>query len=212
MEPRAPWETGGIRRSRTGLETPLSGRLIGENKALIFAPPQWYEALMAVCLFGGLLAGILTSLGIMPLAFFQAAPWLGWAIMLAGAWAFLSSDRLIVNLKTQTWVRQEGGLLRFRVGRGSVSELDALVVVVENAALMGVATGASGVFRVVLHWKGQRQPPLVLDRLDAQVPAGMPAGQAAGPLFSKASFYGKILGLPVYDNTQQYSGAPLRPF
>lgn len=214
LEPRGHWEGLSSPRSKTGLETPLEGRMVGE-KALVFAPPRWYEGLMAACVGGGLVIIAGSFLGIdWPRGLtLLNQHWLGWAVLAAGIWAFLSTERMVCSLRSRTWIRQEGGILRTRITRGSFDQLDALVVRAENKDLtQGVMGSHLAAFRIVLHWKGQSQPPLVLDRLDTDVPTGYPLSQGAAPLFGKATVYGRVLGLPIYDNTQQFSGAPQRPF
>ncbi|MCG9896003.1 MAG: hypothetical protein MH204_11070 [Fimbriimonadaceae bacterium] len=158
---------------------------------------------MAACLFGGPLLFVARWTGL-PLPPVLAHAWLGWALLGAGIWALLSSERLVVNLRQKSWTRQEGSLAAVRVTKGPLDELDALVVTVRPNP-----SGGGVIYDLVLHWKLARRPPLPLERMPLRLPGGMPTQAGAGPLVAKAADYGAWMGLPVYDNTQAFSGSPV---
>lgn len=165
---------------------------------------------MGICLAGGGLQAILASAGLMPYVLFLPMPWVGVAVFLAGVWALLSTERLIVNLGEGVYVRQETGLTGLRPRRGKIGEFDALVVVAQDVALSsGVSRTAA--IRIVLHFKGAQQPPMVLTRQDFTIPAAGLVGAAAQPLISKAVIYASAMGIPVYNNADQFSSSPIPP-
>lgn len=189
-------------RSRTGLEVPIQGRLIRE-RILFFGPPAWHDALVALCLAGGLFMSVSALLGHAFLHF-----WFGPAVMLAGLWGLLSTERLAVNLQKGTYHLQVHP--RWKVQTGSTAEWDALNVVAERRDLpgLGSSSSASVVFHLVLHYKGGRRAPMVINRLSAPVPHGYPLESAAQPLIAQASAYGRLMGLPVYLSLGGFSPNP----
>ncbi len=195
-------EGWGQRARRTGLEVPIQGRLIRES-VLFFGPPAWHDALVALCLAGGLFLSLATLIG-QPFLHF----WLGPAILFAGLWGLLSTERLAVNLRKGTYHLQLHP--KWMVLKGTISEWDALNVVAERRDLPGLGSmsSASVVFHLVLHYKGGRRPPMVLSRLSASVPHGCPLEQAAQPLVSQASAYGRLMGLPVFLSLGGFSPNP----
>lgn len=187
---------------RTGLEVPIQGRLIRE-RILFFGPPAWHDALVALCLAGGL---FLTISALAGSPFLHL--WLGPAVMLAGVWGLLSTERLAVNLKKGSYHLQLHP--KWKVQAGSISEWDALNIVAERRDLpgLGSASSASVVFHLVLHYKGGRKAPMVVSRLSASVPHGYPLESAAQPLIAQASAYGRMMGLPVYLSLGGFSPNP----
>ena len=151
-----PGRSLGPPRRKAGLETPLVGRFGRENRRLIFAPPAWYEALVVICLAGW------------PVLIFLMLPsWgtLAWPIGLAvggaGLWGALSNERLVCDLTARTYARLEGQGLRKRVTRGSLDDLDAIVLMSEVLPFSAGATRPV-IYRLVLHWKAARQPASAL--------------------------------------------------
>lgn len=195
-------EGSGFSGRRSGLEVPIKGRLIRESH-LFFGPPAWHDALVFACISGGAILSFSALLG----AFFLH-PWLGPAVFLAGLWGLLSTERLVVNLKTGVYHLQIQP--KWRVVRGQISEWDALNVVAENRGLPGISSGASWsvVYHLVLHWKGGRRAPMVLQRLSASVPVGYPLEPGAAPLVAEASTFGRLMGLPVYLSLGGFSPNP----
>ncbi len=195
-------EGGGLFGRRSGLEVPIQGRLIRET-VLFFGPPAWHDALVFACLAGGAALSLSALIG-----FFFLHPWVGPAVFLAGLWGLLSTERLVVNLKTGTYHLQVQP--RWKIIKGSISEWDALNIVAENRGLPGLSPGSSWsvVYHLVLHWKGGRKAPMVLQRLTASVPVGYPLEPAAQPLTAQASVFGRLMGLPVYLSLGGFSPNP----
>ncbi len=195
-------EGRGIAGRRPGLEVPIQGRLIKES-ILFFGPPAWHDALVFACLGVGAALALAALAGAVFLHF-----WVGPAVFLAGLWGLLSTERLVVNLKTGVYHLQVQP--RWKVARGSISEWDALNVVAENRGLPGISDGSSWsvVYHLVLHWKGARKPPMVLQRQSAVVPAGCSLETAAQPLVTQASSFGRLMGLPVYLSLGGFSSNP----
>lgn len=197
-------------RFKIGLETPLVGRFVGEDKRLVFAPPRWYENLVLACLVGGLYVFFSSSFGlgldwlIVPSWRF----WVGLAVAFGGAWATLSNERMTCDLKARAFVRWEGkGPFRKR-STGRLSDLDAVVVLAENRL---IPTGPGVVYRIVLHWKQARHPLLVVGQQVCPLMPGMPLNHGAGPSLGLAHRYATALGLPLFDNTHFHSPEPLKP-
>ena len=90
--------------------------------------------------------------------------------------------------------------------QGSIAELDAIVLISEPNSRMinGAIT-----YHLVLHWKGERQPPLVLQQDTRALPGGQPLNYAAAPLLATGMGYAKALGLPFYDNSHFPSANPV---
>lgn len=199
---QAGTEGSGFSGRRPGLEVPIQGRLIRET-ILFFGPPAWHDALVFSCLAIGASLSLAALAGIVFLHF-----WFGPAVFLAGLWGLLSTERLVVNLKTGVYHLQVQP--KWQVVRGSVSEWDALNVIAENRGLPGISAGAtvSVVYHLVLHWKGARKPPMVLQRLAANVPVGQPLDVSAQPLVVQASSFGRLMGLPVYLSLGGFSPNP----
>jgi hypothetical protein len=165
---------------------------------------------MGLCLAGGALQAILAWAGLMPYILFLPMPWVGVAVFFAGVWALLSTERLIVNLGEGVYVRQETGLAGLKPRRGRVEEFDALVVVAQDVAL-SAGLSRTAAIRIVLHFKGVAQSPMVLTRQDFSIPAAGLVGFAAQPIISRAVIYASAMGIPVYNNADQFSSSPIPP-
>ncbi len=205
MHPNAEGLPPVRRRTKAGLETPLRGRFVGEDRRLAFGPPAWYDRLVAACLFGG---PALTVHGVMgnPLGFGPdpgVTWWLGLAVAGAGLWALLSAERLVCDLRARRYTRVEGRGVVGRVSQGSLDELDALVLLAQPGPVVR--------YRLVLHWKGAARPLLVVEREDHRLPIGAPIGAMAGSLQAKGVRYARALGVPLYDNAHFASPEPLPP-
>ena len=215
-EPRRSEASGFGSRFKVGLETPLRGRFVGENKKLIFAPPHWYEVLVRVCIIGGIVASLLSFLGII----FQAegygfVRWVGLAVAAAGIWAYLSNERLVCDLVNRNYLRREGRGAFQRQSKGSLNELDALVLLAGHGLpgkFMGPLVPVNLVtYRLVLHWKGSRHPLLVVEQFDVDLPNGAPINHRAGHLVTLGSRYAASLQIPFFDNSYFISPDPLAP-
>ena len=193
-----------VRRRKSGLETPLVGRFYREGRVLVFAPPLWYDILVIGCIAGGAL-------------FTLAFLWDGgeqWqlftsvAVALAGLWALASNERMICDIRKGTYTRFEGGGIAKHLVRGSLSELDALVLTSEQYAPGAVLT-YSVLYRLVLHWKGARQPPLPVEKEQCFLPPGAVLNQGAGSMLARGAAYAKALDVRYYDNSHLYGKSPV---
>ena len=206
-ESRSGGEGGAFRPLRKiGLETPLVGSFWGEDKRLVFAPPRWYQALVSGCLAFGVMVSLGAYLGWEWVPFFQAGAWLGPAVFLAGVWAVLSMEYVAFDLKSRTYFRREGEGLIKRTRRGSVIEIDAVVVYCEQYPLTLV--GGLVVYRTVVHWKNASLPLLVTEREQSSIPPGEPLNHGAGAICFRAQRYAKALGVAYFDNSYFHSRAP----
>lgn len=131
---------------------------------------------------------------------------MGPAVFFAGLWGQLSSERMTIDLRKKTYARREGQGVFKRIIRGSVSELDAVVALTEVSALYPGAV----IYRLVLYWKGNRWPLLILDRQNT-ISTGGQLNSSAGTIVAKGARYAQLLQISFYDNTYFASPEPLRP-
>jgi hypothetical protein len=191
------------------LETPLYGRFVGENRRLVFAPTGPYHALVRASVIGGFVMAVLGlafGVGFVNLPFYPA--WwlyLGLAVAGAGALGALSLRSVVFDLRERTYRRREGPGLFPATSRGSINELDAIVLIAEPNArlLMGGVT-----YHLVLHWKGARLHPLVLQQDTRVLPGGQPLNAGSAQLLQLGMRYAAALGLPIYDNSHFPSKNP----
>lgn len=175
------------------LETPTRGRYSRE-RYLIFEPEPIYMALVYACIFGGL-------------AFFAySQSWIPLAVAAAGIWGHFSVVRMRFDLRNRTYVRQQGPGLIPRRWRGSIDELDALVVVAEPGF-----SGGGVKYHLVLHWKQGRAPLMVLETVVSSAPPHQLQVGGVG-LVRRTNQFGQSLRLPVYDNTHFPSPCPVPVF
>jgi hypothetical protein len=134
--------------------------------------------------------------------------WVMIGALLAGAagLAAASLQSITFDLKERVYTRRQGPGMFPRVTRGPISNLDAVVAISEpNQRLqaMGVT------YHLVLHWKGQAEPLMVLQQDSRQMVSGQPLNIAAAQLVAQGAAYAKALGLPFYDNTSFASKCPV---
>ncbi|MCA0360543.1 MAG: hypothetical protein LCH41_05770 [Armatimonadetes bacterium] len=202
--PQVAWS-----RSKNGLETPLSGRIWRETR-LIFAPPTWYDILTIGCLVFGAVVFFLSFTstvigGFGPWIFI----WLGPVVFLAGLWGQLSSERMTCDLRGRRYTRREGQGVFKRFAAGGLDELDALVLMAElGPSVLGA--GATVTYRLVLHWKGNRMPLLIVEQGTYSIMHGSPINSSAGKLAQQGALYARLLQIPFYDNSYYHSPEPLR--
>jgi hypothetical protein len=209
MERRGVEGAGGLWRWRRkgGLETPLGGRFLGEAKWLLFSPPIWYDVLVVACIIGGPVMALLGPRFGWPIVGFQPnAFWVGTTVCLAGLWGALSSERMTCDLRNRTYSRLEGQSLGKRLTRGSLAELDAVVLYAEEypVALMGRTV----IYRLVIHWKGNKEPLLVVDRESHSIGGG-PLNSGAARIAQRGTRYAQALGVSFYDNSYFHRPAPV---
>lgn len=205
-EPRGPEGMApGRMRRKVGLEMPLRGRLIGEDRGIVFGPPLWHDALVLGCLLGGPVLGVGGFLRLIPFPF-----WIGFAIGLAGLWAYLSAERITIDLRARTYTRREGDGPFKRSTKGSLDELDALVLQTEQYPVPTL-TGRLVIYRLVLYWKHQRQPLLVAAREEKTLASSAALNSGAGRLLHEGSRFARAMNLPFYDNSHFHSPSPLPP-
>lgn len=199
-------------RSKLGLETPLSSRLVRETR-IVVAPPRWYDFLTwASIIFGGLLFLLaLTGNGFL---FFPSYVliWAGPLVAFAGVWGQLSSERMTLDLKTRMYARREGQGLFKRIIRGQLAELDAIVILAEHDYRATAIIGQQITYRLVLYWKSNRQPLLIMDSQTATLLGGQPVNSHSGNLAQKGNTWARLIQLPFYDNSYFLSQEPLKPF
>lgn len=200
----------GLSRTKLGLETPLRGRFWRENKRLLFAPPLWYDWFVLVVVVTGALAAFLGY-------FAQILPWLyptwwlftGIAVCVAGVLGYVSTERMTIDLRQRTYTRREGSGLLKRVTRGSLNDIDA-VVLQASENLTPSLLGRTVIYRLVLFWKNGREPLLVCEQFPAAIPVGAAINAGAGHLFQKGQRYAQEMKLPFYDNSHFHSADPQR--
>ncbi|MCH8978654.1 MAG: hypothetical protein IH945_05355 [Armatimonadetes bacterium] len=196
-------------RKKIGLETPLVGRFWGEDKRLVFTPPTWYQLLVLGCFIFGTLAGLGGLFGWGWVPQMQIGVWLGPVVLLAGVWALLSMEYAMFDLKARTYFRREGRGLFKSSRRGSLADVDAVVLLCENYPYS--VAGRIVIYRIVVHWKHAKDPLLVTERTQAAIPPGAPLNHCAQPMAVRAQRYAGALGVPFYDNSYFHSPAPQPP-
>ncbi|RYG48727.1 hypothetical protein EON79_03615 [bacterium] len=190
------------------LETPLYGKFQGERR-LAFLPPAIYLALVRICMGGGALMivyGLFFEVGAFYPEWWQM---IGFLVALAGVLASFALQSVTFDLRERTYVRRQGPGLFPSMTRGRLDELDAVVLISEpNSRLM-----AGGVtYHLMLHWKGVKEPPMVLQQDTRVLPSGMPLNHGAAQILTVGSRYAKALGVSFYDNSHFPSANPVLPF
>jgi hypothetical protein len=188
------------------LETPLYGKFYREDTKLVFAAPLPYHVLVRLCIGGGTLMCVYGLLS--PYTPIYPVWWMvvGLLVIVAGVLAALSLQSVTFDLRERFYVRRQGPGLFPKMMRGPLSDLDAIVLIAEPDPLM-IHRGVT--YHLVLHWKGQRQPPMVLQQDTRQVPQGQPMNIASQQLLMRGVRYSKALGLPFYDNSHFASKCPV---
>jgi len=195
------------------LETPLFGRFQGEGRRLVFAAPVVYHGLIRGTVGAGCL---MILIGLTGDNFgFSATWWLlvGTLLVLAGVAAAYSLVSISFDLKEKIYRRRQGPGLFPKQTVGSLSHLDAIVLIAEpNSRLMpGGIT-----YHLVLHWKvrpetqGQPGEPLMVLQSDSrQLVPGQPLNISAQQLLQLGLKYSQAIGVPFYDNSHFASKCPI---
>jgi hypothetical protein len=196
------------------LATPLSGRFIGENRKLVFAPPEWYFWLIYAT---GIAALVFLGFG---LGAFRSESFLlnnppvcmltGALLALAALFAFVSLERITFDLRERIYRRWFGRSFLPGYAHGRLDELESIVVMAQELPFSPKYPGRTGVYRIVMVWKGGKLPLLVGE--ESYAPLGVqPLAAGAAPTLQRAASFGRALGVPVYDQTAVSSGHPV-PF
>jgi hypothetical protein len=179
------------------LETPLFGRFQGEGRKLAFLPPAIYLTLVRVVAIAGVIFFLNGSLFWFPM--FYPAWWhlVGVLLLGAAALASLSLHSVVFNLKEGTYRRRQGPGMFPKTTVGSLKNLDAVVLIAEpNASL--VLNGVT--YHLVLHWKNQAEPSMLLQSDTRSLGTGQPLNAAAANIQQVGIRYAQSLGVPFYDN------------
>jgi len=196
-------------RNKGGLETPLAGRIWRETR-LIFAPPTWYDTLTYACLVFGVIAFFGSFLGLNILILGpEVLVWTGPLVFVSGLWGQLSSERMTCDTRAKSYARREGQGLFKRIIKGSLAELDAIVLLAEQDPTPTLG-GQMVVYRLVLHWKHNKEPLLIIGTERHVLSTGMNLNAKAGRIAQNGNRWASILGLPFYDNSYFHSPEPLR--
>ena len=192
------------------LETPLYGRFIGENRRLVFAPTGPYVALVRTCVIAGAAAAVLGL--VTPIVGIQLPIYQEWWVLtgamvcLAGVAAAFAIELVVFDLRERTYRRRQGPGLFPRTARGRLSDLDAVVLISEPNSRM---LNGGITYHLVLHWKQQREPALILQQDTRIVPPGHPINAGAGAIHQRGTQYATALGLPFFDNSHFPSANPV---
>lgn len=192
------------------LETPLFGRFQGENKRLVFSAPSMYHTLIRGC-WGAGAFGVLFGLSTPALgveAPFYPAWWVGTGVLvaLAATAASFSLASISFDLKERHYRRRQGPGLFPKLTTGSISSLDALVLISEPRPQV-IAGGVT--YHLVLHWKSQAEPPMVLQQDTRSIPPGQPLNMGAQQLLQLGLRYAQSIGIPFFDNSHFASKCPV---
>jgi len=194
-------------RRKSGLETPLVGRFYREGKILVFAPPLWYDILVSACI----ISGVVLTLSFLVAGGEPYELFVSIAIACAGLWALASNERMICDLGKRTYTRFEGSGLGKHLVRGPLSDLDALVLTTEQYAVAAVVRNVV-IYRLVLHWKGIKHPPLPIEKEKHSIPVQAPLNHSAGFLLARGSTFAQALGIRYFDNSHMYGKSPVPAF
>ncbi len=196
------------------LATPLSGRFTGENKRLVFAPPEWYFWLIyataiagAVCLAYGL--GGLTSdaflLNNPAVCRLTAA-----LLLLAAFFAYVSLERITIDLGERRYRRWFGRAFLPSYAFGKLDELESVVLTAEDKPFAPGHAGRTAAYRIVLVWKGMKLPVMVAEECFVPLAPHHALNAGAANSWQRAQSFAQALGLPMIDHTHVSSPHPTK--
>lgn len=173
-------------------------------------PPTPYQMLLKGTLIGGP--------GMILFGFFQQATgfdgpftsewWIvtGIAVFLAGVAAAFSLPSIAFDLGERHYKRRQGPGMFQTLRHGSVNELDAIVLIAEpnSRYLAGGVT-----YHLVLHWKGEAQPIMVLQQDTRLLVPGQPLNLGAQQLLTVGLRYAQAIGIQFFDNSHFASKCPV---
>jgi len=141
-------------------------------------------------------------------AYFYQQWWLmiGALVVMAGILAALSLQSITFDLKERFYRRRQGPGFLPRGTHGSLNDLDAVVLLAEPNSRM-ITGGVT--YHLVLHWKNNKEPLMVLQQDTRQVAPGQPLNYAATQLLNQGMAYARALNLPFYDNSHFPSKCPV---
>jgi hypothetical protein len=131
---------------------------------------------------------------------------IGLFVLLAGVAAAFSLTSITFNLQERHYRRRQGPGLFNTLRVGNMNDLDALVLVSEPNTLV---PGGGVTYHLVLHWKGEAQPIMVLQQDTRMLPPGQPLNTFAHQLLSEGLRYAQALGVPLYDNSHLAAKCPV---
>lgn len=189
------------------LETPLVGRFQGEGRRITFSAPAPYHALVRGTALLGVAMVLATALPV-ELPIYTTWWWMvGTLLILAAVAAAFSLQMISFDLRERTYRRRQGPGLIPRFSRGKLDELDAIVILADPRP--GIPPTVT--LHMVLHWKGSREPIMVLQREVHGLPAGQAMNANAGPILQAGMRYAQALGVKFFDNSYFASPCPV-PF
>ncbi len=192
------------------LETPLYGKFQREGRRLVFGAPDLYHQLIKGVASTG---AAMVVYGLYCTAFGLATPmfpmwWILIGAMLLGAagLAAASLQSITFDLGERVYVRRQGPGFLPRISRGPLSALDAIVAIAEPNSRM-IHGGVT--YHLLLYWKGQQEPLMVLQQDTRQLPMGQPLNVGAAQLLEQGARFASALAVPYHDNTQFASKCPV---
>ena len=192
------------------IETPLFGRFQGEDKRLVFSAPMPYHVLVRGSVGGGV--GMVLFGFLFELTGFDGPLWPAWwiwiglLVALAGIAAAFSLVSISFDIHEKRYRRRHGPGLFSNLRLGSTQELDALVLIAEPNSRL---TTGGVTYHLVLHWKGEVQPIMVLQQDTRVLVPRQPLNIAAQQLLTQGLKYAKALNIPFYDNSHFASKCPV---
>ena len=173
----------------------------------MFAAAPGYLGLVRGCVFGGIAAAVFAMFGL--IFGFELPPFTAWWMLVgvlvcsAGILATMSLPHITFDLRERTYRRRDGASGFGRLVRGSIANLDAVVVTARHDVSSSLLGGQrSFEFQLTLHWRGQVETPMLVALDYRTVPVGANPQVSAQPILQLAQRVGQALSLPVYNNVR----------
>jgi hypothetical protein len=192
------------------LETPLFGRFEKEDRRLVFAPTPEYDKLLIG--LASLSAVIFLLSSFAPPVFRDLWRFIGLMLAAATFWGYTSLVRISFDLKKGTYRRRDGRGLLPRKTTGSVSNLDALVLITEQQPFSRAGRSGAVTYFLVLHWKNGKEPTMVVQQEERLLLPHESLDSRADVIKLQGARYAKSLGVPFYDNSHFASICPVPVF
>jgi hypothetical protein len=126
----------------------------------------------------------------------------GSLLLFAATLAGLSLHRVVFDLKERSYRRRQGPGFFPKSTSGSLSQLDAVVLIAEPGM-------RNVTYHLLLHWKNGVEPSMILLQQTNALGPGQPLGLAAEPIRSIGIRWAGSLGVTFYDNSHFASPNPL---